>query len=499
MPHVIAEAGLAGLATVATPDNGALQQIVDGVSGLFTPHEDPAAAAAAILRLVRQPVLRRRLGAGLRAHVVRTHTAAVVVPQWQALFDAVLAQQDPAPPPTLFRSFLHGGWECSSHRLRAGRRLDLIASTGHDANAAADYRQLASLGIRTMRDGLRWHLIERRPGTFDFSSWSPVLAAAEATGTQVVWDLLHYGWPDGLDIWSPAFVDRFAAFARTAARVHRDATDAIPFWCPVNEISFFAWAGGDAAYLNPFAHGRGFELKVQLARAAIAAMHALRDVDPRARFVHCEPLIAIHHDPATGRPRWEAEGWHDAQFQAADLIAGCLWPQIGGMPDLLDIVGANYYPANQWIHGGRPIGPDSPLHRPLSDLLFALHARTGRPILISETGTEGDARGPWLRVVATEVRRARVRGVPVEGICLYPIANHLGWDDDRLCENGLLGHRPLGGTRTVDPGLLTAIRDGPLLGGGTADDPATRSRPQRSREDSDEDRALPASPHDYRR
>ncbi len=126
-------------------------------------------------------------------------------------------------------------------------------------------------------------------------------------------------------------------------------------------------------------------------------MHALRDVDPRARFVHCEPLIAIHHDPATGRPRWEAEGWHDAQFQAADLIAGRLWPQIGGEPGLLDIVGANYYPTNQWIHGGPPIGPDHPLHRPLSDLLFELHARTGRPILISETGTEGDARAPWLR------------------------------------------------------------------------------------------------------
>ena len=69
MPHVIAEAGAAGLAIVATPDNGALQQIDDGVSGLFVPHEDPAAAAAAILRLVREPVLRRRLGAGLRAHV----------------------------------------------------------------------------------------------------------------------------------------------------------------------------------------------------------------------------------------------------------------------------------------------------------------------------------------------------------------------------------------------------------------------------------------------
>jgi len=467
MPHVIAEAGIAGLATVATPDNGALQQITDGSSGLFTPHEDPAAAAAAILRLVRAPVLRRRLGAGLRAHVLRSYIAAAVVPQWQALFETVLAERPPAPPPTLFFSVLHGGWECSSHRLPTGRRLDLIAGTGHDANAANDYRQLAGLGLRTMRDGLRWHLAEPRPGAFDFASWTPMLAAARATGAQVIWDLLHYGWPDDLDIWSPAFVSRFAAFARAAARHHREATDAVPFWCPVNEISFLAWAGGDAAYLNPFARGRGFELKVQLARAAIAAMHALRDVDPRARFVHCEPLIAILHDPATGRPRWEAEGWHDAQFQAADLIAGRLWPQIGGEPGFLDIVGANYYPTNQWIHAGPPIGPDHPLHRPLSDLLFELHARTGRPIVLSETGTEGDARAPWLRQVAGEVRRARARGVPVEGVCLYPIANHLGWDNDRLCENGLLGHRPIGGTRTVDPRLLAVIRADPLLGGVT--------------------------------
>jgi hypothetical protein len=26
----------------------------------------------------------------------------------------------------------------------------------------------------------------------------------------------------------------------------------------------------------------------------------------------------------------------------------------------------------------------------------------------------------------------------VEGICLYPVLNHLGWDDDRHCQNGLL-------------------------------------------------------------
>lgn len=464
MPHVIAEAGVAALPVVATPDNGALQQVEDGKTGLLVPHEDPVVLAAALLRLVREPPLRRRLGTALRAHVLAHYTAEVVVPRWQALFAQVLAARPPAPPPSLLPSFLLGGWECSTHRLPTGRRLDLLASTAHDTHAAADYRQLAGLGIRAMRDGLRWHRVEATPFRHDFTSWRPMLAAARDSCTTVIWDLLHYGWPDGLDIWSPAFVDRFAAFARAAARLHRDETDAVPFWCPVNEISFFAWAAGDAAYLGPFARGRGFELKVQLARAAIAATHALREVDPRARFLLAEPLIAIHHDPATGRPRRDAEGWHDAQHQAADLVSGRLWPQIGGSPDLLDIVGANYYPPNQWIHGGPPICPGHPLHRSLSDLLFEIHARTGRPILISETGTEGDARAPWLAMVLAETARARARGVPVEGVCLYPVADHLGWDDDRPCANGLLGPLPAGGTRPVAPGLSAVIAAARLPG-----------------------------------
>ena len=449
MPHVIAEAGLAGLATVATPDNGALQQIADGRSGLFVPHEDPAAAAAAILRLVREPVLRHRLGAGLRAHVLAHYTAEAVVPQWQALFDAVLAERPAAPRPALFQSFLQGGWECSSHRLPTGRRLDLVASTGHDTNAEADYRQLGALGLRTMRDGLRWHLIEPRPGAFDFTSWTPMLAAAEATGTQVIWDLLHYGWPDDLDIWTPAFVDRFAAFAGAAARAFRDSTDAVPFWCPVNEISFFAWAGGDASYLNPFARGRGFELKVQLARAAIAAMHALREVDPRARFVHCEPLIAIHHDPATGRPRREAEGCHEAQFQAIELISGRLWPQIGGEPGFLDIVGANYYPTNQWIHGGPPIGADasaapSPFrparraarpHRPPAPDLRDRH-RSGCARAVA---ADGRGRGP----ARPGARRAGRGHLPLSG-----------------CQSSRMGRRPSLRERPARPSARRGNPDG---------------------------------------
>ena len=53
---------------------------------------------------------------------------------------------------------------CSTHRRRDGRRLDLIAATGHDRAVVLDYRAMLEHGIRTVRDGVRWHLIETMPG-----------------------------------------------------------------------------------------------------------------------------------------------------------------------------------------------------------------------------------------------------------------------------------------------------------------------------------------------
>ena len=221
MPHVIAEAGAAGLPVIATADNGSMQQIEDGVSGLFVPHETPAAVAAAIERLASDRALRAQLGSALRRKVETSYSAAVVTPQWEALFRAVLAERQPAPPPALFASFIQGGFECSTHRLRDGRRLDLLEATHHATNAAGDYAQLAGHGIRAVRDGLRWHLIETSAGPLRLVELPADAARGAASGTQVIWDLMHYGWPDDLDIWSPAFVDRFAAFAAAAARVVR--------------------------------------------------------------------------------------------------------------------------------------------------------------------------------------------------------------------------------------------------------------------------------------
>ncbi|MDQ2807296.1 MAG: glycosyltransferase [Chloroflexota bacterium] len=94
MPHVIAEAGAAGLPVIATRDGGTPEQITDGVSGLFVPHGDPPAVAVAILRLAADPALRARLGAALHAKVAQEYAVPVVVAAWEAVFAAVIREHE---------------------------------------------------------------------------------------------------------------------------------------------------------------------------------------------------------------------------------------------------------------------------------------------------------------------------------------------------------------------------------------------------------------------
>jgi hypothetical protein len=383
---------------------------------------------------------------------------AIGSPIMDTLAVAPVRRPSPGNPSTLFDSFFLGGFECSSHRLRGGRRLDLLAATEHDLRTAEDYRLLAAYGIRSVRDGLRWHLIERNPLRYDFSSFLPMLRASQDTRTQVIWDLMHYGWPDGIDIWSPAFIRRFADFARATAQMVKAETDEIPFYTPVNEISFWAWGGGDTEYLNPFARGRGGELKRILVRCVIAAMDAIREVDPRARFVLAEPLIYIFPKSPAAEDIRQADAYNEVQFEAVDLLSGRLEPELGGGPQYLDIMGVNFYYNNQWIDGGRPVHLGEGLHRPLHELLAWAYNRYRRPFFIAETGTESGGRAPWLHYVCDEVAEARENGTPVEGVCLYPILNHLGWDDDRHCHNGMFCGVAPNGARTVDVRLAAELK-----------------------------------------
>src|SRR5690606_19389017 len=130
---------------------------------------------------------------------------------------------------------------------------------------------------------------------------------------QPLWDVCHYGWPDDLNIWSPAFVTRFAHFA-----------------------------------------------------AATAAIEAIRDVDPRAQFIAVDPIINVV--PNVPEERGPAERARLAQYQAWDMLVGDVLPELGGKPEYLDIVGVNFYSHNQWYLDGPTIRQGEALYRPLREM-----------------------------------------------------------------------------------------------------------------------------------
>lgn len=350
----------------------------------------------------------------------------------------------------LFDSFFQGGFECSTHRLRSCKRLDEIAATRHDTFVRQDYQRLLQQGMRTAREGLRWHLVEASPGKYDFTSAVSLIRAANESDMQVIWDLCHYGWPDWLDIFEPRFVDAFARLAREFAKLLTNDSDRFPIICPINEISFFSWAAGELAHMNPYAMGRGDELKEQLVRASIAATEAIWDINPKTRIALIDPVInVLPDDPSNQTQVRAAEAYRLSQYEAWDMLGGRMKSELGGDEKYLDILGINYYDHNQWILGGSFITTDNPCYRPFREIIQEVYQRYSRPMFVAETGIEDEARPAWLRYIGSEVRSAMMNGTPVEGICLYPIVNHPGWEDDRHCHNGLWDYPNDSGEREI--------------------------------------------------
>lgn len=332
-----------------------------------------------------------------------------------------------------FQSFWLGGFECACQILPKGQRLDLIAATQHDLQAEHDYALVKSVGIRTVRDGVRWHLVEKRAGVYDFSSLAPLAQAARRQNVQVLWDLCHYGWPQDIDIFSAHFIDRFVRFAQAVARYLSDFTDRPLVFTPINEISFFTWGVCADKSMYPFAAGRDGEFKRQLVRAAIAVSEALWEIDPRIEIIHGDPILHVVAPPGNSAAQRMADAQNASQYEAWDMLSGRAAPELGGNSRYLGTIGVNYYYNNQWL---LPDGyldwetvPPDPRRIPPHELIRRVYERYHAPLIIGETSHIGVGRARWLRHISEEAAIAIEQGVPVQGICLYPIIDRPDWHD----------------------------------------------------------------------
>src|SRR4051794_34931546 len=170
--------------------------------------------------------------------------------------------------------------------------------------------------------------------------------------------------------------NRFARYATAFARLHLQETGRPPLVCPINEISYLAWAGGEVARMNPGTRGRGSELKRQLVHATVCAIRQMRMAAPGTRVFAIDPVI--HVVAGRGRDPRRAAAYTSAQFESWDMLAGRRESELGGSPEMLDVLGANYYWNNQWVDRGRTLSPNDFRREKLSALLAALHARYGR-------------------------------------------------------------------------------------------------------------------------
>ena len=369
-----------------------------------------------------------------------------------------MTQPSPHHHPHLFRSFFQGSFPCSTACRSGGRRVDMVISSGHDMLLEKDYAALAQEGLLTARDGARWHLIEAKPNEYDWRSFLPMIHAAARHDMQIIWELAHFGYPEHLDIWHSSFIHHFERFARAMAQLMRDEGVQHPFFTPINQISFWSWAGADVSWLDPYASERGRELKRQLVRASLAAMHAIRDIYPDARFVLTDPLVQVAPDPANPDSKPYAAAQNQAQFEAWNWIAGRDAPELGGREDFLDILGLNYYPDNHWFLSGETLPETHTAYQPLHQLLQQCWQRYQRPLLLAETGAEGDARAPWLRHVVEEAMLALAQGIALEGISLYPVVEYPAWADDRRSPGALFGLGDPNGNRTLHEALALELR-----------------------------------------
>jgi hypothetical protein len=151
-------------------------------------------------------------------------------------------------------------------------------------------------------------------------------------------------------------------------------------------------------------------------------------------------------------------------FLAWDILYGKSHPELGGAPEILDIVGANNYSFGQMEYRQegphQALPPGHPGIEPLCSLLRRIWERYRLPMVIAETSGMGRGRADWLRDVTQEALAAVNEGMDLHGICLFPAVDMPDWHTGEWLHNGICDVVEEGGVfrRVPDEGYVAELR-----------------------------------------
>ncbi len=256
--------------------------------------------------------------------------------------------------------------------------------------------------------------------------------------------MCHYGYPDDMDPFNENFTARYVAYCKAAATYIVSKLEGPYFFTPINEITFFSFCGGEWGWVAPYKNTKRdrFRFRIALCKAAIAGVKAIREIVPDARMIHIDPLVQVV--APVDRPDLAQAAWHETYvdtFVAWDILCGKKHPELGGSPDILDIVGANNYSFGQMEyreHGPhQALSPGDKRIKPLYELLQFVWDRYKRPLIIGETSGMNEGREDWLRDVMEESLAAVEAGIDLHGICLFPAVDMPDWHTGQWLHNGI--------------------------------------------------------------
>ncbi len=396
------------------------------------------------------------------------------------------------------------GIECSAPVIAGGIRQDELQLTGHWERYEEDAALTASLGIRSVRYGIPFHVVAAEDGVFDWTWTDRALGALREEGLTPIADLLHFGLPDDIPgFGNPRLFERFLPYVEAFTRRY----PWIRHYTPVNEPWITALFSARYGMWNERATGERSHVAAvgEISRCIVAASEVIRAARPDAVFLQsdvCERWVAT-----TEETEAEAALLNEQRFLGFDLAYGLepgplatdwllrnglterelAWLMEHGRSDN-SVVGHDYYVGNhrQLVAPGesRSLDPDGG---------YALAARDswehfGLPFFLAETNRVAEAAIPWLTLVWNDALELLEAGLPVRGFCWYSLTDQVDWDTALTVPNGTVNTlglvdldrqiRPVGHVyaelaRSAVTGVLTPLP----LAAGSAVAPLERALP----------------------
>lgn len=342
---------------------------------------------------------------------------------------------------------------CTVQRV-GDRWFDQVRRTGHH-DRADDIERFAALGVQRVRFPVLWpRVMQGDVGSPDWRWHDTRLTRIRELGLSAIVDLVDGSAP--FDVADPEFAQRFAAYARAVARRYPWIED----WTPIHGAFTCARRGllGSDAHPQVRDAGAGLHRVVHAMSATIAAMRAIREVVPHARFVLTENIGRVSSTPALAEHRRFA---NEARWLAIDLACGRVdrehplhdqLDRLGAPAALLDamveepcppdVIGIDYdlgsdrfiddrvehYPAHAWTGDGSRAFADVEAVRSGTiaghrTVLEDVWRRYERPLALTRVHLGGtrEAQMRWLFDAWCAAAQAREAGLDVRGVTVSAV------------------------------------------------------------------------------